>query len=131
MEEQDRDLLENIVSLFNLDREKYRIEEEEKSVKKPVYEVAVLFPFMFNDLSNSPSRISNQFIVDLYQGILLAQQNLQANGIRISIHAYDTKSDSRLPLKFFEYPEMRFMDLIIGPLYPGPVKACFGFCLPL
>ena len=127
LDDQDRDLLENIVSLFNFDKEKYRIEEAGKSVKKPVYEVAVMLPFMYDNLVNSPQRITNQFVVDLYQGILLAQDNLRKEGIRITVHAYDTQSDSLATAKILQNPEMQFMDLIIGPLYPAPVKAVSDF----
>ncbi len=127
LQDQDRALLENLVSVYELDSERYRINEEEKSVKKKEYQVAVLLPFMYNEIKYTPERISNQFVLDLYQGIQLGLKSLKDQGIRISLHAYDTKKDSLTTARILALPELQHMDLIIGPLWPAPVRLASQF----
>lgn len=125
--EQDRDLLENIVSVHELDRSKYRVEENLKSVRKDKYQVALLLPFMFDELHVNPKYLSNEFVIQLYQGILLGVNDLKSQGINISLHLYDTKKDGATTSKILELEEMKYMDLIIGPLYAEPIKMVSEF----
>ena len=125
--EQDRELLENIVSVYELDESTYYPEMMLKSEKKDHYQVAVLLPFMMKDLKRSSGKISNQFVVDLYEGIRMAQKSLSNRGIEIKLHAYDTQNDAFKTRSILEKPEMEHMDLIIGPLYPTPVRLVSQF----
>lgn len=125
--DQDRDYLENIVSVFELDKTKYRIEEELKSVKKDNYQVALMLPFMLNELRNNTIHLSNEFVIELYEGFLMGVADLKNRGINISLHLYDTKSDSITTTRITQLEELKHMDLIIGPLYPGPVKVVSDF----
>lgn len=125
--EQDRDLLENIVSVFDLDKEKYRIEERITSIKKSTYQVAVLLPFMQNDIIENPKHLTNEWVINLYEGILLGANDLKSMGINVTLHLYDTEKDGRTTEKILELDELKHMDLIIGPLYPEPVKIASEF----
>ncbi|MCC5928769.1 MAG: amino acid ABC transporter substrate-binding protein [Cyclobacteriaceae bacterium] len=128
VEEQDRELLEYLVGTFELDEEKYRIKDRLKSLKKDTYRIAVLLPFMFDQQGfNSGTTLANNFVFDLYKGILLGQQKLRELGIKVEIHAYDTKRDSLATQKIIEMDEMKNMDLIIGPLYPVPFRIVSRF----
>ena len=124
---QDRDYLENIVSVYELDKAKYRIEETLKSIKKDRYQVAVLLPFMLSELRSSTKHLSNEFVIELYEGILMAVSELRNRGIKISLHLYDTRKDSTVTSNIVRLEELNHMDLIIGPLYPGPVKVVSEF----
>ena len=125
--EQDRGLLENIVSVFELDKTKYRIEEKLNSVKKDKYHIAVMLPFMVDEIKNSTKHLSNEFVIELYEGLLIGVSDLKNLGINISLHLYDTKKDSRATARILEMEELSHMDLIIGPLYSGPVKLVSDF----
>jgi ABC-type branched-subunit amino acid transport system substrate-binding protein len=127
LQQQDRKLLEELVIKFELDRSGFRIREEVKSIRKNKYQVAVILPFLFEDLSNNRKRITNRFILDLYQGIQLAVDHLKSEGVNIELLAYDTRKDSLTTKRILERDEMKFMDLIIGPLYPGPVNMVSRF----
>lgn len=111
----DREELEKLIDDFNLDRNVF-ITEAPKSFFKDVYSVALVFPFVVNRLDPSPAKKPNQFVLDMYQGILLAKDTLEKQGIKISLRAYDTER-SQEKLKFIlEKDELKNADLVIGPL---------------
>lgn len=111
-------LLDFLINEFELDKEKYEALGLEKSEKKAHYNVAVLFPFMTEELKEGRSVHPNQFVLDTYEGIRIAVEKLNAEGKKINLYAYDTKRDSAATAKILNRPELRQMDLIIGPLYP-------------
>jgi hypothetical protein len=121
LHKQDRALLENIVTVFDLDPAQYQLGETEESVKKDTYHVAVLLPFLLDELKNLQMNISNRFVIELYEGIKAGMRKLEKKGISIQLHAYDTKKDSVVTREILNLPELKSMDLIIGPLWPGPV----------
>ncbi|GCC52857.1 hypothetical protein SanaruYs_30960 [Chryseotalea sanaruensis] len=111
----DREELEKLIDDFNLDRNAF-ITEAPKSFFKDIYSVALVFPFVVNRLDPSPAKKPNQFVLDMYQGILLAKDTLEKQGIKISLRAYDTER-SQEKLKFIlEKDELKNADLVIGPL---------------
>ncbi len=124
---QDRELLENLVSVFELDKTKYRVDDQLKTVKKDRYHVAVMLPFMLEDLKINPRRVSNEFVLELYEGLLLGVSNLKSQGIDVKLHLYDTRRDSSYTANLVQMEELKHMDLIIGPLYPGPVAVVSDF----
>jgi len=127
LQEQDRALLENIVSVFELDKATYRIEDNLTSVKKNEYHVALLLPFMQEDIVYNPKHLANEWVINLYEGILMGVNDLKVKGITISLHLYDTKQDGATTERLIELDEMKHMDLIIGPLYPDPVEIVTEF----
>ncbi|MDN4164831.1 ABC transporter substrate-binding protein [Cytophagales bacterium LB-30] len=96
-------------------------------IEKDTFQVAVFLPFMLNDLNFSASKKSNQFVLDLYQGIKLAVEELNAKGMPVRLYAYDTQKNALTTRNILSLPEIKGMDLIIGPLYPGPSKLVFEF----
>ncbi len=120
-------LLDFLISEFKLNEEKYRANSLKPSQKKNTYRVAVLFPFMTEELEQERSARSNQFVLDTYNGIKLAVEALKDQGKNIELHAYDTKRDSLTTVHIISLPEIRQMDLIIGPLYPIPSKLVSDF----
>ena len=126
---QNRALLLEIIEKFNLDKEQYNFIEQFESVKKESYNVAVLLPFMLEDINPNNLRRSNQFILDIYEGIKLGIKTLRERGIDINLYAFDTEKDAFATQELIESGELDGMDLLIGPLYPETVKLVSDFSL--
>lgn len=126
---QNRELLLEIIEKFNLDKEQYNFIEQFESVKKEAYNVAVLFPFMLDDIVPNNLRRSNQFILDMYDGIKLGINSLKEKGVIVNLYAFDTEKDAYKTQELIESGELDGMDLLIGPLYPETVKLASDFSL--
>jgi len=96
--------------------------------KKIRYHVAVLLPFNLDLITGDESKRNNHYITDIYQGILAGIDSLKDEGITIVVHPYDVDKDPAVLQKILNYPEMKAMDLIIGPLFPTliPTVTAFG-----
>lgn len=119
---QDKDLLEQLIRKFKLPREEFAVADIPKSVKKKKYTVAVLLPFMANNLQPNLSRKPNQFVLDLYEGILLGLDSLTKRGVNIELLVFDTERSARTTESILKNPQLKEVDLIIGPLYREPIK---------
>ncbi len=102
--------------------EKFSLANELQVVKKDVYKVAVLLPFMYQSLDDMSMIVRNTFITDLYAGMVLAAEDLKSQGIEIELLPYDTRRSKPETAKILAREEMKGMDLIVGPLYPGPFE---------
>lgn len=96
---------------------------------KEEYHVAVLLPFLYQDMQPESNLHERYFVLDLYEGMKIAQQELLKDSIRIQLHAYDTKRDSLTTRRLLNSPEMGKMDLMVGPLFSGPSKVASAFAL--
>jgi ABC-type branched-subunit amino acid transport system substrate-binding protein/predicted negative regulator of RcsB-dependent stress response len=103
------------------------LQEQKKSSVKDEYNVAVLFPFQPDNLLASDRPRNNQFALDMYAGIKMAQEQLIANGIKINVFAYDIASDGDKMLNLINLPEFSSMDLLIGPLYSTTNKVAVSY----
>ena len=65
--------------------------------------------------------------IEFYEGIKLAFDSLKKTGFKGSLHVYDTSIDSAGFAKLLKKPEMKDMDLIIGPLYGKRFDAALKF----
>lgn len=126
---QDRALLLEIIEKFNLNKEQYNFIEQFESVKKDVYNVAVLLPFMLEDIVPNNLKRSNQFVLDIYEGIKIGVNSLRERGINVNIYAFDTEKDANKIQELIDSGELDGMDLLIGPLYPETVKLVSDFSL--
>lgn len=124
---QDRVLLTDIVNKFELNRDKYDIIDEISSTKKREYNVAILFPFMLSDIVPNQVKRGNEFILDMYEGMKIARDDLDKKGIKLNLYAFDTKMDSVTTRKIVKSGQLDGVDLIIGPLYPDPVRIISEF----
>jgi len=99
--------------------------------KKDLYHVAFFAPFGYwraeeIDVDKIVRRQEvfppkTEFSLQLYEGMLLALDSLQKRGVKIRLHVYDSdENDSASIQTILSRPEFASMDLIIGPLYPGP-----------
>ncbi len=126
MNEQNKMLLSFLVQEFKLNINELR--NEIKSTLKKNYNIALLFPFQLNEIDPTLSKRSNQYILDFYEGIKIAADTLKEKGIQVNLYTYDTEKETAIINSIMSLPEMKAMDLIIGPVYPVlvPVVADFS-----
>lgn len=128
--EQDREYLQQLVNRYQLKEEDFlnqpRLGETEH---KSEYHVAVMLPFLQDELEPETNLHERYFVLDIYEGMKIAQQELEEQGIQLRLHAYDTRRDSLTTRRLLNSREMLDMDLIVGPLYPGPIRVASEFAL--
>lgn len=127
MSDRDFQLLNRLVNQFDLDKSKYGLPEIGVSELKESYNVAILLPFMFEDLSYTARIERNKFVMELYAGMLMAVDSVNLDGKYLNVFPYDTKRNTEITESIFDQPEMKSMDLIVGPLFPGPSNVANNF----
>lgn len=102
-----------------------------KENKKPVYNIALMLPLQLAivDLID-PKEINAQkaefpakseAAVSFYEGALIAVDSMRRLGMKVNLHVYDVdEADSIKVQTVLDKAEFKSMDLIIGPLSPGP-----------
>ncbi|MBD0399810.1 ABC transporter substrate-binding protein [Flammeovirga sp. EKP202] len=113
-EERDEALLNKLSTNLGIEINKHVVR---KSEKKDKYTVAVVLPFFTETTDGDALRVKNEFVYNIYQGILIAQEYLVKREVNIDIVAYDTKRDTTHLKGLLEDPKMMNVDLIVGPLY--------------
>lgn len=125
--DRDQQLLEKLINKFDLDTEQLNVSMVTETVYKDTYKVAVVLPFIMSKLEPNEKPKVNQFVIDLYEGIKLAVDTLQKSGIDIQLLAYDTQRDSAITAAILEKPELKGVDVIIGPLSRKPTMLVTDF----
>ena len=120
-------LKDSLVQAFGIDEASFGVASQASSVKKDVYNVAAFLPFFYDKLMVENERVGNDFVVELYQSMRLAVNDLQKDGVNVQLYAYDTERDYDATLRLLEKEEVKNMDVIIGPLFPGPFRAVSEF----
>ena len=121
------ELKDSLVRAFQIDEASFGIATQASSIKKDVYNVAVFLPFFHNKLTVANERVGNDFVLDIYQGLRMAVEDLQQEDIDIQLYAYDTERDYDVTRRLLEKEEIKGMDVLIGPLYPGPFRVVSQF----
>lgn len=127
LNEDEKQQFNNLVDRFNLKHEDISNQMLGPTIMKDNYRVAICFPFMTRDIKNDRRYNTNQWVLDMYQGILLGQKKLQSQHVSLELFAYDTERDSIKTAQVLAQDELRSMDLIIGPLYPSPSELAASF----
>lgn len=94
------------------------------TIQQPAIRIAYLLPFMLDAVEMDPS--IDKF-VEFYEGSLLAIYNAKNRGIRLEINTYDTEKNEIKIQTILARPELKTMDLIIGPAYPAQIKYISNF----
>ena len=108
--------------------EQKRIIEEEakkpKVIMYPTIKVAVILPF-----SKAEEKVSaeSQKMINIYQGFLLAVDSLKQSGCNVEVFAYDEMSPATPVASILQSPEMKDMQLIVGPIRQWNVKSVADF----
>lgn len=121
--------IDSLVQLFDIDMANLGVVTQEASVKKGNYNVAVMLPFLYDNLNPSSAEQGNQFVVDLYKGIKMAASDLQDQGMNIRTYAYDTERSYEKMQNVLQQEEIAGMDVFVGPLYPGPYRAATEYAM--
>ena len=95
--------------------------------QKGYYNVAVMFPFRLDEFDAEKRARSNQYVYDLYDGIKMAKNKLQDEGITVNLFAYDLDNDANKTLELVNNPAFAQTDLIIGPLYVEPNRIASAY----
>ncbi|TAH20809.1 MAG: outer membrane protein assembly factor BamD [Cytophagales bacterium] len=89
---------------------------------KSSYNIALFLPFMQKETSpNSPIR-KYQFVYDMYEGMKIAQKDLEKENVKINLFAFDTERNDTTIQELVKKEWNSEIDLIIGPLYPNNIK---------
>lgn len=91
--------------------------------RKNQLKVAVMLPFMLNG-GNQGEQMR---MVEYYQGVLMAINELKKNGTSFDIHTYDTQKNATTVRQILARSEMKDMDLIIGPGHATHIPAISAF----
>ncbi len=124
----NKTLLETLIRQHNFESTDF-IPEAPKTFYKDVYSVSVMLPFMVNTLDPTPSRKKNQIVLDLYEGMKLAVDTLEKQGIKISMRAYDTERSSEKIKTILGTNELKNTDLVIGPFFSEENKYIQEFAM--
>ncbi len=125
---EDKQELEALVDRFKFERADF-IPEAPKTFHKDRYAVAVMLPFMLQELNASPGKKRNQIVLDFYEGIRLAVDSLNMRGPGITLRAYDTDKGIDNLKQILQTEELKNTDLIIGPLYSSENQIVQNFSL--
>ena len=115
-DEENKRVLESLIDRFNFERSEF-IPEAPKTFFKDRYAVALLLPFMLDELDPSPGKKRNQVVLDFYEGIKLALDSLNTAGSLIDLRAYDTEEGLNNLRRVLQSDELKNTDLVIGPLF--------------
>jgi LysM repeat protein len=94
---------------------------------KEEYHIGVMLPFNL-DASSSGSQSLRNIATEFYMGVALAADSLEELGLKAVVHIYDTPSDSVGVVSLLRKPELKNMDLIIGPLLPQGAEIVSSWC---
>lgn len=93
--------------------------------RQPSFEIAVLLPFSIDekfidsfDFERRSIAYRPRIAVEMYEGMLLALQDLDTLGIDLTLHVYDTKNKMSEIEFLVALQEMANVDMILGPLFP-------------
>lgn len=89
--------------------------------KKTSFKVAVILPFHLGFKTKSQKRIAD-IMMDYYQGMRLALDELEAQGLVVDVTVYDNKNDSNELKRILRKREIYRMDLVIGPIQESQIK---------
>ncbi|MHB9141582.1 MAG: amino acid ABC transporter substrate-binding protein [Paludibacter sp.] len=89
-----------------------------------IIKIAFLLPFMLNQ--DKPDLNLDRFL-DFYAGALIAVEKAKEQGISTEIYTYDTEKSDEKITEVLSNPELKNMDLIIGPAFSNQVPAVAEF----
>jgi outer membrane protein assembly factor BamD (BamD/ComL family) len=126
LDEKNRMLLNFLIQEYKLNIPD--LSKKINSTMKTSYNIALMLPFLLNEIDPKISRRSNQYVLDLYEGIKIAVDSLRAKGIIINLYTYDTEKELVIVNSIISLPEMKSMDIIIGPVFPAHIPPVTEFC---
>lgn len=103
--------------------------KQERAIrKKEVYNVSIIMPFLSNKYdfrTEIPARSLRA--VEFYEGVKIALDSLEEEGVKLNVHVYDSKRNSQTVKDILAKPELAESDLIIGPVGTSSLKLVADF----
>lgn len=65
--------------------------------------------------------------VEFYEGALMALDSLKKQGVNVQLYTFDTAPDTNKVKQILNRPELRSVDLIVGPAYASNLKLVSDF----
>jgi hypothetical protein len=107
--------------------------------RNEVYNVALMIPFYLEQVADTlwddnldPSRINDLApfrFVQFYHGFMMAADSLRQQGLHVKIYVYDVDQQASKLNVVLQEPEMKKMDLIVGPLFKNSFSMVADFAL--
>ncbi len=100
------------------------------------YKIALMLPMYFSTYDSirraEPQQTSTGFIkpfafIQFYEGFMMAVDSLQKIGLNARIYVYNVEDDPFQTKQLLRNPELKNMDLIIGPVYSTSFKIVADF----
>ncbi len=106
--------------------------------KNITFSIGLLLPFYAQENqkitlteNNGIERIgfykNSEKFLELYQGILMAANDLRTLGISINLKVFDTENNTTKVEEILEAGKLNNVDLLIGPVYPSNVRIVTEF----
>jgi len=102
-----------------------------------VYQVALMIPFYLEQVADTlwkynldPSKINDLMpfrFVQFYHGFMLAADSLRQKGLQVKIFVYDVDNQASKVDEVLQKPEMKKMDLIVGPFFKNSFATAAEF----
>ncbi len=127
--DQDTQLMDSLVNMFGFNREAFASSLKPVNVYKENYIVALLFPFLAKTLEPTTSTKVNQSILDLYQGMCLANDSLKQQGVNLELRSYDTERSLEATNALLKLEELKSADLLVGPLFQNQMKVVQNYSI--
>ena len=101
-------------------------QSEKPVVSKQVKEIKIgfLLPFMLDQAKKDPKY--DRFL-NFYAGALLAIQQAKEKGISFEVYTYDTENSEQKLTEVLSNPELKTVDLLIGPAFTNHVSMVSNF----
>ncbi|SEJ34384.1 ABC-type branched-chain amino acid transport system, substrate-binding protein [Cyclobacterium xiamenense] len=99
----------------------------DKIAPDEVLDVAVVLPFNYDGGSGVNSLQKNNFVLQLYQGIMMAFEEAKARGVAVNFQTFDTERSAEKVSQILRDPFLRKADVILGPIYPEETAEVAAF----
>ncbi|EOZ96750.1 LysM-repeat protein [Indibacter alkaliphilus LW1] len=90
-------------------------------------DIALVLPFNYSGGSGVRSLNSSNFVLELYQGIIMGVEQLKKSGVAVNIKTFDTERNMERIKEILADPYFRQADAIIGPIYPDETELVMNF----
>jgi ABC-type branched-subunit amino acid transport system substrate-binding protein len=94
---------------------------------KETYKIAVMLPFYLKNATKQQEAV-RQVMLDYYEGVELALDELRKSGFNITLKVFDTKSDSTTVRNILKDKDLRDFHLFIGPVYDDEFALVEEYC---
>ncbi|MFN0276119.1 MAG: ABC transporter substrate-binding protein [Chitinophagales bacterium] len=102
--------------------------------KKNSYNVAIILPFGMDAIELATLMSEEKLLgyqplasIEFYEGALMALDSLKSLDISLNIFTYDDAKDDSVTTALFQQPEMKTMDIMIGPIFNQSLKIAAEF----